>query len=230
MDSSPIPMDQGIQTDFTSHHSDRERRSVSTELFKEQIQELDQDINKFDSAPKLSTENISCTGKENNFESLTINEIFELGRTQACAQPLHQHTRKPLTVLPDTSNLHTVTEVTWKRIARNNTGTDIIMEDVVGTKRSSKLTGIYQKKKTKNKKQKTKNKKTKTKTKRTKTKTKKQKKQKTKTKTKQNKKLKQKKQKTKTKQKKQKTKKKTKTKKNKKTKPKKKNCFSGRQE
>ena len=143
MDSSPIPMDQGIQTDFTSHHLDIERRSVYAELFEEQIQELDRDINKFDSAPKLSTENISCTGKENNFESLTINEIFELGRTQAHAQPLHQPTRKPLSILPDTSNLHTVTEATWKRIAKNNTGTDIIMEGVVGKKRSSKLTGDH---------------------------------------------------------------------------------------
>ncbi|KAL0015534.1 hypothetical protein SO802_002603 [Lithocarpus litseifolius] len=63
MDSSPIPMDHRIQVDFSSHHPDIERRSVSAELFEDQIQELDRDISKFDSAPELSTENISCTGK-----------------------------------------------------------------------------------------------------------------------------------------------------------------------
>ena len=70
-----------FQKESNPPHTSMEIRSESNELFEEKIQELDRDIHKFDPTPELITKNISCTSKENDFESLTINEIFELGRS-----------------------------------------------------------------------------------------------------------------------------------------------------
>nr|POE97406.1 f-box protein [Quercus suber] len=118
-----------------------EIRKVSAELFEEQIQELDRDIHKYDPLPELITKNIACTGKENDFESLTINEIFEMGRSQARGQPLYQPTRTPLSQIPDATNVPVINTATWKRQNRITTGTDVIMEDTVGSKRSTSTMG-----------------------------------------------------------------------------------------
>nr|POE79110.1 hypothetical protein CFP56_25450 [Quercus suber] len=66
---------------------------------------------------------------------MTINEIF-MKATQACATPSGS-TCAPLSVLPNTSNLNTVNAATWKRQVRYTTGTNVIMEDAVGSKRSA---------------------------------------------------------------------------------------------
>ena len=118
-----------------------EIRSESDELFEEKIQELDCDIHKFDPTPKLITKNISCTGKENDFESLTVNEIFELGRSQARDQPLHQSACTPLSHVPDASNVPIMNTASWRHQNRIITGTYVIMEDTLGSKRSTSNMG-----------------------------------------------------------------------------------------
>ena len=114
-----------------------EIRSVSDEQFEEQIKELDHDIHKFDPTLELTTKNISCTGKENVFESLTINEIFELGKSQARGQPLDHSARTPLLHVPNVSNIPVMNTAMWRRQNRITIGTDVIMEDTLGSKRST---------------------------------------------------------------------------------------------
>nr|POF02718.1 hypothetical protein CFP56_04951 [Quercus suber] len=81
---------------------------------------------------------------------MTINEML-MKATQARATPSGS-TRAPLTVLSDVSNINTVNAATWKRQVRYSTGTDVIMEDAVGSKRSVHPTGgqpeLQKKKKT----------------------------------------------------------------------------------
>ena len=131
----------GLQMESNPSHASVEIRSVSAEQFEEQIKELDHDIHKFDPPPELFTKNMSCTGKENDFESLTINEIFELGKSQARGQPLDHSVRTPLSHIPDVSNITVMNTATWRRQNRSNTGTDVIMEDTVGSKRSTSNMG-----------------------------------------------------------------------------------------
>ena len=135
------PTNHGLQKESNPPHTSMEIRSESDELFEEKIQELDCDIHKFDPNPELITKNISCTGKENDFESLTINEIFELGRSQAHDQPLYQLARTPLSHVPDASNVPIMNTASWRHQNRIITGTDVIMEDTVGSKRSTSNMG-----------------------------------------------------------------------------------------
>ena len=104
-------------------------------MFEEKLEELNQDLSKFDMATEFQSKSNSPTGKENILESMTINEIF-MKATQARATSSGS-TRAPLSVLPDTSNLNTVNVATWKRQVRYTTSTDVIMEDAVGLKRSA---------------------------------------------------------------------------------------------
>ena len=89
----------------------------------------------------MTTKNISCTGKENVFESLTINEIFELGKSQARGRPLDHSARTPLSRVPDVSNILVMNAATWRCQSRNTTRTDVIMEDTVGSKSSTSNMG-----------------------------------------------------------------------------------------
>ena len=135
------PTNHGLQKESNPPHISMEIRSVSDEQFEEQIKELDHDIHKFDPTPELTTKNISCTGKENVFESLTINEIFELGKSQACGQPLDHSARTPLSRVPDVSNILVMNAATWRRQSRITTRIDVIMEDIMGSKRSTSNMG-----------------------------------------------------------------------------------------
>ena len=92
-------------------------------------------MSKFDTATEFQSKSNSPTGKENISESMTINEIF-MKATQARATPSGSN-QAPLSVLLDTSNLNTVNVATWKRQVRYTTGTDVIMEDAVDSKRSA---------------------------------------------------------------------------------------------
>ena len=96
-------------------------------------------MSKFDTATKFQSKSNSPTGKENISESMTINEIF-MKATQARATPSSSN-QAPLSVLLDTSKLNTVNVATWKRQVRYTTGTDVIMEDAVDSKRSAHPTG-----------------------------------------------------------------------------------------
>ena len=81
---------------------------------------------------------------------MTINEIF-LKSTQSRA-PSHGCPRVPLSILLDTSNINTRNSATWKRLARFIIGTDVIMANAVGSKRSAHpnggQSGLQKKKKT----------------------------------------------------------------------------------
>ena len=109
-------------------------------------------MSKFDTATEFQSKSNSPTGKENISESMTINEIF-INATQARATPSGSN-QAPLSILLDTSNLNTVNVATWKRQVRYTTGTDVIMEDAVDSKRSAHPTGgqpeLQKKKKKKN--------------------------------------------------------------------------------
>ena len=96
-------------------------------------------MSKFDTATKFQSKSNSPTGKENISESMTINEIF-MKATQARVTPSGSN-RAPLYVLLNTSNLNTVNAATWKHQVRYTTGTDVIMEDAMDSKRSAHPTG-----------------------------------------------------------------------------------------
>ena len=96
-------------------------------------------MSKFDTATEFQSKSNSPTGKENISESMTINETF-MKATQARATPSGSN-QAPLSVLLDTSNLNTMNVATWKRQVRYTTGTDVIMEDAVDSKRSAHPTG-----------------------------------------------------------------------------------------
>ena len=96
-------------------------------------------MSKFDSVTEFQSKSNSPTGKENISKSMTINEIF-MKATQAHATTSGSN-RAPLSIIPDTSNINTANATTWKRQMRYTTGTDAIMEDAVGSKRSAHPTG-----------------------------------------------------------------------------------------
>ena len=150
MESSPFHTDQNILGEVNAINMDQNKGSLSTELFEEKLEEINQDLRRFDAATEFHSESNSPTGKENNLELMTINEIF-LKFTQSHATS-HGYPRVPLFVLPDTSNINTGIQATWKRQARSITSTDVIMADAVGSKRCAHPTGgqpkLQKKKKT----------------------------------------------------------------------------------
>ena len=133
MDSSPFHMDQNILGEVNAINMDQNMGSLSAELFEKKLEDINQDWRRFDAATEFHLESDSPMGKENNLESMTINEIF-LKSTQSRATS-HGCPRAPLSILPDTSKIDTRIQATWKCYARSITGTDVIMADVVGSKR-----------------------------------------------------------------------------------------------
>nr|POE78747.1 hypothetical protein CFP56_65068 [Quercus suber] len=115
-------------------------RELFAELFEERIKEIDKHIGRFDAETNLYSKNNSITGKENKFESMTINEIF-LANAQARAQPQKIHSRAPLSTLLDTANIPAKGSATWKRLARDVIGIDVVMTEVVGSKKGTRHTG-----------------------------------------------------------------------------------------
>ena len=128
-----------MEIEVAASNTDQIRGSLSAELFEEKIEEINRDLSKFDMVTDFQSKSNSPTGKENILESMTINEIF-MKATQARATPSGSN-RAPLSVIPDTSNINTANAATWKRQVRYTTGTDVIMEDAVGSKRSAHPTG-----------------------------------------------------------------------------------------
>ena len=133
MDSSPFHMDQNILGEVNAINTDQNMGSLFTELFEEKLKDINRDLRRFDAATQFHLESDSPMGKENNLESMTINEIF-LKSTQSRATS-HNCPRVPLSVLLDTLNIDTRIQATWKCYARSITGTDVIMANVVGSKR-----------------------------------------------------------------------------------------------
>ena len=128
-----------MEIEVAASNTDQIRGSLSAELFEEKIEEINRELSKFDTVTDFQSKSNSPTGKENILESMTINEIF-MKATQAHATTSGSN-RAPLSVIPDTSNINTANATTWKRQMRYTTGTDAIMEDAVGSKRSAHPTG-----------------------------------------------------------------------------------------
>ena len=135
MQSRPFHTNPHVLGEVNAINTDQNKGSLSAELFEEKLEEINRDFSKFDTAIEFQSGSNSPTGKENHLESMTINEIF-LKSIQARATPRGSPC-VPLSVLPDTSNLNTVDATTWKRQVRSTTGTDVIMADVMGSKRSA---------------------------------------------------------------------------------------------
>ena len=56
-------------------------------------------------------------------------------------KPLDHSARTPLSRVLDVSNILVMNAATWRRQSRNTTGIDVIMEDTVGSKRSTSNMG-----------------------------------------------------------------------------------------
>ena len=84
MDSSPFHMDQNFFGEVNAINTDQNMGSLSTKLFEKKLEDINQDLRRFDAVTKFHSESKSPMGKENNLESITINEIF-LKSTQSRA-------------------------------------------------------------------------------------------------------------------------------------------------
>ena len=82
-------------------------------------------------------ETLPCIDKENLLESLTINEV-ELTITHSHALPHPHPTHFPLSLL--STNLPANNEGTWKRVPMIPIESDTIMEEAVGTKKTTRHT------------------------------------------------------------------------------------------
>nr|POE91701.1 hypothetical protein CFP56_34473 [Quercus suber] len=150
VESMPFHTDSHVEIEVMAGDTDQIKGRLSAELFEEKLEEINRELSKFDTATDSQPKSNSPTGKENIVESMTINEML-MKATQARATPSGS-TRTPLIVLSDVSNINTVNAATWKRQVRYSTGTYVIMEDTVGSKRSVHPTGgqpeLQKKKKT----------------------------------------------------------------------------------
>ena len=139
VESMPFHTDSHVDIEVNAGNTDQIKGSLSAELFEEKLEEINRELSKFDTATEFQSKSNSPTGEENILESMTINEIYTKA-TQAHAT-LSCSNRAPLSALADTSQLNTGNIATWKRQLRYTTGTDVIMEDAVGSKRSAHPTG-----------------------------------------------------------------------------------------
>ena len=130
MESSPSHTDHNDFCEANATNPEQNMGSLFADLFEEKLEEINRDLWKFNAATKFHSESNSSMSKENNLESMTINEIF-LKSTQSRATP-HSLSRVPLFVIPKTSNINTGNSATWKRLAKSITGTDVIMAEAVG--------------------------------------------------------------------------------------------------
>ena len=138
-ESMPFHKHTHVEPEVNEEVKEQIKGGNFVELFEEKLEEINRDLRKFDTATEIQPISNSSTSKENFLESMTLNEIF-MRASQTCVTPLGSN-RVPFSAIPDTLNTHTVTSATWKRQVRHNSGTDVIMEDAVGLKRSVHPTG-----------------------------------------------------------------------------------------
>ena len=102
--------------------------------FEEEIEVIDKEIRRFDLDISNVAVNRACPSKENIIEppsAQVSNEMFP----HAHAQLHHSLPRAPLAVISNNQNRPMHAEGSWKRIARAEIGTDIVMAEAVGEKR-----------------------------------------------------------------------------------------------
>ena len=110
----------------------------SDELFEERLQEIDRDINKFDTNRESDVEKQRGKNKEELVQQFVVNERASPAKvySRALSSPISTCGTKAVSLDPThTSELNARR---WKRINRSDMGTDIIMEDAVREKRSNR--------------------------------------------------------------------------------------------
>ena len=137
-DSRRNSNNSGISRNLNLKVTDSEENSLADEIFEERITEIDKELKRFDPTITPAAKNIADTGKENFLASLSITDDqlvdTQISRAQ---QPelLKPLPRAPLTIIDENTMQKIERGATWKRLNRTGTGTDVVMEDIVGEKR-----------------------------------------------------------------------------------------------
>ena len=105
MESSPFHTDHDVFYEVKTTNLDQNLGSLSADLFEEKLEEINRDLRRFDAITELHSKSNSSMGKENNLESMTINEIF-LKSTQLRAAPSGL-SHVPLFTISKTTNINT---------------------------------------------------------------------------------------------------------------------------
>lgn len=130
-----IPINQVMTAEDIFKILNLQQKNLNAELFEEKLQKIDRDIGIFDPTPESFPKNIQATGKENILDSFSTADV-ERGRIHTLpGQP-----RLPLSVIPDALNVTGSSEGTWKRISRACVGTNVVMEEALRTKRTTRHT------------------------------------------------------------------------------------------
>ena len=88
MESSPFHTNHDVFCEVKTTNLDQNLGNLSADLFEEKLEEINRDLRRFDAITELHSKSNSSMGKENNLESMTINEIF-LKSTQLRAAPFY---------------------------------------------------------------------------------------------------------------------------------------------
>ena len=108
------------------------------ELFEERLQEIDCEINKFDTNKESDMEKQRGKNKEELVQQFVVNERASPAKVYSCALSSPISTRGTKVVSLDPTHTSELNARRWKRIDRSDMGTDIIMEDAVREKRSNR--------------------------------------------------------------------------------------------
>lgn len=110
----------------------------SKELFEEQIQEIDQELCKFDVNKESFLEKQWGYNKENILEALTINEGGSSTKVHSRAHPSSILNRATAAIIAEPTSSPELNIRRWKQVTRAETKSDIVMEEAMGEKRSGR--------------------------------------------------------------------------------------------
>nr|POE74451.1 hypothetical protein CFP56_35673 [Quercus suber] len=130
-----IPINQEITAEEIFKNPELQQKNLNAEQFEEKLQEIDRDIGLFNSNPESFPKNIQTTGKGDILDPLSTADV-EKGRTYS----LPDQPSLSLSVKPDVLSVTGNCESKWKRITRACVGIDVVMEEAVGTKRTTRHT------------------------------------------------------------------------------------------
>ena len=127
-----IPINQLMTAEDIFKNPELQQKNLNAELFEEKLQEIDRDIGLFDSTPESFPKIIQATDKENILDPLLAIDVEKCRSYSLLGQ-----TRLPLSNIPEVLNVTGNREGTWKRVPRACVGIDFVMEEAVGTKRTT---------------------------------------------------------------------------------------------
>ena len=138
-DSRQNSDNSGISRNLKLKVTDLKENRSADEIFEERIVEIDKELKRFDQTITSAAKNIANTGKENFLASLSLTDDQPMDtQTSRARQPqiLMPLSRAPLSVIDENTMQKIERGATWKRLNRTEVGTDVVMEDIVGEKRS----------------------------------------------------------------------------------------------